>query len=280
MNKITHFKEWFFTIINKDGSTRPVALMRIGFGLIVWTRFGSSQVIYWDMTGPGLILSFVFFLTTFLMVIGLFSRTSTMITALCLIWNYYYNGVYLGDDDIPHHHVYFLMASTFLLSFTHCGKSYSVDRWLHYKRTGSFAPERGPLWATYLIGFQLSMIYFWGTVDKLKFRWFSGLVLEQLSMFYYFGSDYPPFPGFKPLMIFLAWTSSITEVLLAFGLWFKKYNKPIMLLGILFHAGISMTLSVHTFTATVWIVYLVFLDPDEVHRFIDKMSGYGSKLEV
>jgi len=206
--------------------------------------------------------------------VGFYSRCSCAIVGVCVVVYYYYSGVYLGDSDITHHHVYLLMVTTLLLSLTPCGSSFSLDRYSAIKKaleTGTpVAPERGFLWASFLIGFQLSMVYFWGAYHKTELSYLSGLRLQQLFMHYYMGADFPPFPGFVPLMFLGALLSLATEYCLAIGLWFKKTQRYLIPIGIAFHLIIYWTLPVQTFSITTILIYLVFMDPDVVHDFFDR----------
>ena len=77
-----------------------------------------------------MIHSVAFFGFSMLMMAGVWSRTTTFLSAVTLYYYYYRFGVALGQDDIVHHHTYFLMITTLLLSLTPCGRSYSFDRYL------------------------------------------------------------------------------------------------------------------------------------------------------
>jgi hypothetical protein len=44
--------------------------------------------------------------------------------------------------------------------------------------------------------------------------------------------------------------------------------------GLVLHALIYYLTPVGTYTATMWLLYLAFVDPDATHRLIDRMSGH------
>jgi hypothetical protein len=92
----------------------------------------------------------------------------------------------------------------------------------------------------------------------------------------YFGSDFPRSPLFHAAMVFLAWATVVLEYLLAFGLFVPRLQGPLLLAGFLFHAIIYITLPVATFSVTMWVLYLAFLDPDRVHAILDRSAGRES----
>jgi uncharacterized membrane protein YphA (DoxX/SURF4 family) len=137
-----------------EGSTRVVALMRITLGLVIWARWAFDVLPAQDLSAPRLLLSLSFYLSSTLMVIGLWSRFSVAWAGLTLLVMYYYFGFGQGVEPWTHHHTYALTIATVLLSFTPCGRSYSVDRWRNLNRSElgleNQIPEYGPLWGTQL----------------------------------------------------------------------------------------------------------------------------------
>ena len=45
--------------------------------------------------------------------------------------------------------------------------------------------------------------------------------------------------------------------------------------GIALHVVFHLLLTVSVFSANMVLMYLALLDPDAVHRFIDRIHGYG-----
>lgn len=187
------------SVLNKiiffEGSTRAVGIIRLGIPLLLWARWAGELHLarYLCIRYPLLsLLATSFYLSTFLMFLGLRSRLATFWTAVNLGWIYYYVGGVLHQGNTFSHHVYILLAATFLLSLTPCGQSFSLDRWLEIKETKKrnlpVPAEKGPLWATRLIGFQLSMMYFWSALEKTGKPFLSGERLESIAMFFFFGS--------------------------------------------------------------------------------------------
>ncbi len=64
-------------IATGEGSTRPVALVRIGVALILWSRFGSDLGPYMRHTWSWLALGLSFYASTTLMLLGFRTRLAT-----------------------------------------------------------------------------------------------------------------------------------------------------------------------------------------------------------
>ena len=278
--------QWLETIyrhtILVEGSTRAVGLMRIGMAFLLWARWGDEFLPWRELSLENpviMLIGAVFLVSTLLMCIGLWSRVSTGMAALAALEIYYYIGRVLGHSTYAHHNSYALVIATVLVALTPCGRSYSVDRWLRIRRAlrhnRSIPPERGPLWGTRLIGLQVSTIYFWSAWDKTNWAFLSGDRMEAIYMDKYFGSDFPALPGFHKLMVVTSVATVALEYALAFGLWFRRPRKWLLPLGILMHLVMYYTLRVHTFTATMLLMYLAYISPEYIHRVTDQIAGHN-----
>jgi hypothetical protein len=268
--------------VDYEGSTRSVALMRIGLALIAWARYAEELSFHrhleWDFSMVGA----SFFVSSTLMLFGVCSRFSTAWTGATLLFGTYAHlGFQRGIEPWTHHHTYLLCIATCLLALTPCGGSYSWDRWravVRAEREGRAAPpEYGPLWAQRLIALQVATVYFWAAFNKTSVAFLDGSALEFVAMSLYLGSDYPQSPLFHATTVFLAWATVTLEYALAFGLFVQRLRVWLVPAGMVFHAIIYMTLPVATFSVTMWILYLAFLDPDQVHAFLDRI---GTGLHV
>lgn len=266
-----------------EGSTRPAALMRIGLVWIAWARYAEDLSFWRQVEWDFFVVGASFFVSTTLMLLGVWSRFATAWAgATMLLGTYAYLGFQRGVEPWTHHHTYLLSVATCLLALTPCGRSYSWDRWravMRSEREGvSVPPERGALWAQRLIALQVAAVYFWGAYNKTTTGFLSGAALEFVAMSLYLGSDYPQSPLFHSAMVFLAWAIVLLEYALAFGLFVRPLRRWLIPAGLLFHAVIYVTLPVATFSATMWLLYLAFLDPERVHAFTDRLTG-GNRRE-
>lgn len=253
-----------------EGSTRRVALLRIGVALLIWARFADDFALYqdrglaWSLTGASISLS-----STALLV-GWHSRLAAAWTAASVAFAVVYLGVVQRHYELVHHHVSLLMIVTFLLALTPCGRSLSVDRW-RALRAGSAPPEVGPLWGTWLIALQASAVWFWGAVDKLKPGWLSGERMEAIVMAQYFGSDWPAWPGFSAMMTAAAIGTVVVEFAFAIGMFVPRWHRWLIPGAVAFHGVIYFTLPVATFSATMMLLCLAFIPADRVHAAIDRL---------
>jgi HTTM domain len=263
--------------IDSVGSSRTAALIRIGLVFLIWARFSNELILYTHLQPAGVAFSLCYFVVTTAMLFGLWSRIAAAATAAVLFTLYYYGGHVQGHEPWTHHHVYLLAISTLVLTFTPCGRSYSLDRWLSVRRAereGREPPaERGNLWGLRLIVVQLSALYFWTAFDKTQWGFLSGARMEQYAMHFYFGSTYPTWPGFHGAMLVCAWIVVLLEYALAFGMPFRRTRRWLILPGLLLHALFYVLLPVFTYSMTMWLLYLAYLDADCVHDVIERLSG-------
>jgi len=269
---VTHLSE-------HHGSTRSVGLLRCLWGLILWARWADELLPFRRHEADHYVLGLLFFVSTSGMVVGLFSRLSCFVAGLVTLTMVFHYGHLSGVESWTHHHTTFLAVVTFVLAFTPAGRSFSLDRVLAIRKAeakgGVWPDELGNVWAIRLVGVQLSAIYFWGAIDKCRMAYLGGDRIEQHLMYLYFGSDYPGSWLHVGAMI-AAISTVMLEFLLSFGLWVRRVMFPMMLLGILFHAGIYYFLPVTVFSVASVVAYLAYLPPDDVHRFIDKLLGVRS----
>ena len=258
------------------GSTRAVGLMRFFWALILWSRWADELLPFRQMSPDHWLMGALFFIGTSGMVVGFYSRISTFLTGCLTLYMVFVVGHIQGMESWTHHHTTFLAIGTFVLAFTPCGRSFSLDRWLAIQRAegrGISGPEEnGNLWAVRLMALQMSMVYFWGAFDKTRWAVLGGDRIEQPLMYLYFGSDYPG-AWFEWAAIIVACSTVLLEYSLAFGLWFRRTRPRLMLLGILFHATLYVALPVTVFSVACIVSYLAFLDPEDVHRAVERLLG-------
>lgn len=264
--------------LRTEASTRSSALMRMGLAAVIWARWAIELLLYIDMSTKGLALSISFFVFSTMMFFGIFSRLSTLLTGVVTLTMYHYFGYELGREPWTHHHTYILAFGTFLCGLTPCGKSYSVDRWLALrraeKRKEPAPPERANVWGVRLIALQLSAIYIYTAWDKTYWGFLSGDRLEHHTMWFYLGSEFPDSAAVHTLFMLIAMFTVALEYALGVGLLFGRTRKWLVIPGLLLHGAFYVLLPVSTYSATVWVLYLAYFDPDAVHRVIERLSGH------
>ncbi len=256
------------------GSTRPAALMRIGIALIIFARFGAEVSLFNATSSSGVALGLAFFMVATMMLVGYMSRLASAMTGLALLGMYFIGGAALAVPGWAHHHVYLLAIASILLALTPCGASYSVDR-LRELGHGGAPPERGYLWGQRLIALQLSALYFWTAVDKTDWAFLSGQRLEQIFVWTYTGRALELFLIWPPLLALLSIIVVAVEYWLAVAILVPRWRRFALPVGIGLHGTFYLLLPVDTYSITAITLYLALLDPDAVHRFIDRIQGHG-----
>jgi uncharacterized membrane protein YphA (DoxX/SURF4 family) len=275
---VTRLRGRLMGLVEFHGSTRSVGLLRLLWGLILWARWASELLPFRNLVWSHWVLSVAFFLGSTGMVIGLFSRFSSLLTGLVTLYMVFVLGHQMGFESWGHHHTTFLAVVAFVLGFTPCGGSFSVDRWLAIRRAEaqglSWPKEWGNVWAVRLIGLQLSAIYFWGALDKTRWAFLGGDRLEQPLMYLYFGSDFPG-EWFHWLCIGVAFSTITLEYTLTVGLWIRRVQWPLLCAGVAFHAGLYYFLPITVFSVASVVAYLSYIHPDTVHQAITRMLSAG-----
>jgi hypothetical protein len=262
---------------NREGSTRAVALVRILIVLLVLVKWG-EDLAFFRAPAPGvLFLSPLFFLCCALALVGYRTKAALAGLTAILALLYFWFGKTLGVHEWAHHHAYMLLCVTALLNGAPCEKSYSVDRYLDVLRAetrGAAAPpERGPLWAQNLIVLQMAALYFWTAIDKTEPHFLNGDRLERILEWSYAGH---PAYGLLTQGWFLAGSSVVVVVIeyfLAYAVLARRFRRFTLLVAIGLHAAFYVLLKVDTYSATMIVLYLLYLDPEAVHRAIDRLEG-------
>jgi hypothetical protein len=266
------------------GSTRPIALLRIGIPLLAFAELGYELLMLRDPRWGVRLIALSVFLSMAMLLVGWMARLAALWGVVSLTLLFLVVGVYYERDYFVHNHSFLLLLSAWFLVLTPCGASYSVDRWRAVRRARREGkpppPERGALWGQRLISVTLSTVYFWTAFDKCNPAFLSGARLEHFYMYFYHGSDYPDIPGFHVLCVVAAWGTVALEFFLAFALWFRRTRKLAVVLGIAFHLALYVTLPVATFSMLTILLYLSYFDPDAVHRTIDELSGHAPAGEA
>ena len=260
-------------------SSRSSALLRIGLALLLWARF-AGDLVWTDATTPRFFaLSTAFFAATTAMLLGACSRLAALASAALAAFLYVVWGVMRNEPGVAHHHVYLLTAATFFCALTPCGRSYSLDRWWALRRAeragAAPPPERGNVWGLRLLALQLSAVYLWSAYDKLAAGFLSGARLERILLWYYAGFDLAALPGFHPAVVAASVATVALELALGVGLLLPRARRYLLLPGLLFHGLLYVALPVNTFSATMALGYLGYVDPDAVHRVLDRLQGQG-----
>lgn len=268
---------WLRTATHATGSTRPIALIRIGLVLLLWARWGKELGLVGAADTSRLILGVLFFVFSFLTLIGFRTKIATLGLFLTLVVHYYVHGILLQHWEWTHHHAYALMVGSFVLAMAPSGQSYSVDRFLAVRAAqagaGHVPAETGPLWAVNLLPVQMAALYFWAAVDKTDIAYLRGDWLARVMEWAYAGH---PVYSLVTAPVFLITASVLVllvEYYLAAAVLLRRWLYVTVPLGLGLHMVFATMLDVETYSLTMILYYLAVVPPGAVHRVIDTLGA-------
>lgn len=268
-------RERFSTLINREESALPSALMRIGLVALVWDRWASDFLLYKADTPFHWLVYGSFMVATPMLLVGFCTQFAAWWTAATMLTVFYGLGVVEGVESYTHHHTYLLTTFAALMPLLPSGKALSVDRWLLLRKAEQkgelLAPPTGATWAVPLIGLQLTSMYVWAAYDKCTWAFASGQRLHHIFQWYYGSADPIAIPGFEWMMTAAAVGTIAGELALAVFPWFARVRLPTLLFGVVFHGLLFVSLPVGPFSATVWVMYLAYLPAVDVDNFVRRL---------
>jgi hypothetical protein len=262
-------------LLDDEGDTFLLALVRIGFGLLLLNEarlatehyriagfFGTyfhqpylpaalvpSQLVYQGILGCQ-------WTAALLVLSGRWARPALVAAAAILLYTM------LSDRLWFHHYRHTMLTFSTLLSLTPCDRRLVVLR--------AAGPEPAPLWAQHLIKAQVSLMYLASGGSKLfDSGWRDGPMMHGLmhNTVRVLAAKGAPEALVEwldsPLAAKLSARGAITtELALAIFLWSPRTRRAALWVGLFFHLTISAMTPVRLFTAEMLFVYLLFATPD------------------
>jgi len=241
--------------------------------LNIFHSFKSSyEMVYALMTVYGISILCAFF--------GFYTRTSLVVMFICMTSIHQRNIWLLSSSEL------LLRTITIYLVCSPCGHALSIDSLLGRKFKSFKRPRDWAPWALRLIQIQISVVYLWTVWHKLKGNdWFDGSAvyyatrLESMKSFYF-----SPMLDSKLFLKLATWGTLVTEVALGTLIWVKEFRKPLIVIGIAFHLGIELTMSIPFFEIIMISLLMLYLTPLEVRVFsqsvIGKLSGMVNEVQI
>jgi hypothetical protein len=214
-------------------------------------------------------LFIIYGLALFSSMIGFFTRYS-LILAFVLMTSFHQRNIWLLSSAEV-----LMRTITLYLIFSPCGHSLSVDSLLGRFFAEFKRPKTWPIWALRLIQIQISVVYLWTFWHKLKGDdWFDGSAvyfatrMDSMTNF--------TIPYLMDSMTFLklaTWSTLLVELSLGILVWVKDFRKPVILIGIAFHLGIELVMSIPFFELYMISLLINFYTPEELKAFVDRVVG-------
>jgi uncharacterized membrane protein YphA (DoxX/SURF4 family) len=198
------------------------------------------------------------------MLVGLWPRVSALIVYLCAVALMHRNPFIDNRGD----HLFVLVVG--LCCLMPIGRVWSIDAWLLAKR-GLTSPLK-TMWAQRLLALQVSYIYLYAF--GVKFRasgWHDGS-----AIYHTFASpglvEWPMEIHSKLILLALSWFTIATEMLFPILVWNRSLRPYCIAVGILFHAGIEITMRVPVFSTLMMITYASYLTDEEIKTFFRRIG--------
>ena len=222
-------------------------------------------------------IAFAFWIVTLLacitMTLGLWSRISAIVLAICVISIHHRNAMILhGGDTLQR-------LAVMYMALAPCGKACSLDRLIGLYR-GKIAPGRVlvSMWPQRLITFNLALVYFttvwhkWGG-DAWRngtATWYTAR-LNEFKRFWV-----PEFFNQMPFVKLTTWGTLATELAMATLVFYKPFRKWVLLAGLLMHGYIEYSMNIPMFSFSICALYITFYEGDEVSAWARRL---GQRLQ-
>ncbi len=275
-------------LIHSTDDGRRLALIRIALGLIVlietlihlpytlelYSNLGFHQG-QWPAPPPWLAYTFVIAALVGAAMITLGWRTRTALLAIFVIRAYL-----LGVDSINEKAASSLILVLILtLLFSEAGKCWSIDAKVA-KSSSNLSVSKLPL---YYLQFHFAQMYFFaGIVKMLHPEWPSGVALSRILLSRW-STDWGTYIGLSlPIegMRLLSLATIVFEITAPWLLFFSKARFFVIPLGLAFHLGIQMSLSVGTLGPLFWLaLILIFPSAETILSRVSKLENMVTHMK-
>jgi hypothetical protein len=228
--------------------------------LNIFHLFNSSYSIVYSI--------FVIYLTAIIFsILGFYTRPSLIIVLVCMTSFHQRNIWLLSSSEL------LMRIVTLTLVFSPCGHAYSIDSILGRKYVQFFRLKIWAPWALRLLQIQLSVVYLWTVIQKLKGQtWIDGTALYYATRIESMRNFHIPFLfDWIPFLKLATWGTLLLELCLGILIWNKHFTKKIIILGILFHLFIEFTMIIPFFEWVMILLLPLFLDSRAINAFMGKM---------
>jgi hypothetical protein len=221
----------------------------------------SYETVYW--------LMLVYGISIFTSLIGFYTRSSLVVMLLCMVSFHQRNIWLLSSAEL------LVRVITIYLVCSPCGHALSVDSLLSRKYRWMKKPRTWAPWALRLIQIQLSVVYVWTVWHKLKGEdWSNGTALYYATRL----EDMTNFPvpfllDWLPFIQAMTWGTLLVELALGIMIWFKEFRRPVILIGIVFHLGIELMMSIPFFELFMIALIINFYTPEEHKAFVERIKS-------
>lgn len=285
------FSSWWEKTFFVEESTASVAVIRLltGVLLVFWAVsltpdftafFGQdpiapsstmsngrwSLLTLWDSDGAAVALYFLLILSGVAVAIGWHTRLAAALAFIVLVSVDRKNPYVLNAGDVLLRHI------TFFTLLAPGGVALSVAARNRHGTIWAFPPRLA--WPRRLMQVQLSVIYIATVIGKLGGdTWQEGTAVGYALRI----GDMVriPLPGLVLdnllLVNLLTFGTLLVEFALGVLIWNRRLRPWVLLAGLLFHLSIDLTLMVGFFSPAILVLYVAFIEPEEMEAFLERM---------
>lgn len=198
-------------------------------------------------------------------VLGLYTRIAAAVFAVLFWW------WFLSDQTHYLNHFYLISLVATLLVFLPTERAFSLDAIFRPHPDGATVP----VWAVWLVRFQIAVPYFFGSIAKLNPDWFAG---EPMRMWLSKMDDVPLLAAVRTeewVVAFFVWSGLLFDLLVVPALFWKRTRLVAFLASLAFHATNAVIFRIGIFPWLMMAATTVFFEPDWPRRipFLHRVPG-------
>jgi hypothetical protein len=216
------------------------------------------------------------------MTVGFFTRAATVVVFAAVTYNLFLSTTHY------HSNRGYLVIVLATLAIVPCGRELSVDAWLRRRRGLPTLDPAAPGWPLWLVRFEAAVVYGASGLSKLVDPdWFGGTVTWDRVVRVQDLMAARSVPGWaidivvdRGFHTYAAKVIVITELFIAFGLWWRTTRYAAVWVAVCFHVAIELTASVQVFSYLGIAALLVWAVPSTRDRTleVDLATPAGRRL--
>jgi len=189
-------------------------------------------------------------------VLGLYTRVAAAVFAVLFAW------WFLSDQTHYLNHFYLISLVSFLFVFLPSERALSLDARYRPHPEGATVP----VWAVWLVRFQIAVPYVFGSLAKMNADWFAG---EPMRMWLRGMADVPllgPVRTEEWVVSFFVWSGLFFDLLVVPALLWRRTRLLAFLASIAFHGTNAVIFHIGIFPWLMMAATTIFFEPDWPRR--------------
>ncbi len=265
------------SFLNRPISSKALGLFRVLFGILILYQFYKFKLRIDSFKDPDylffpfpeldwipavsaeamLIIWAIGLITSFLVILGIGFRISSIL--LALVYGYFFS----LDALYYNNHYYLIFLICLLLAFTNADRSFSLSLFKKKSKT-----QLVPFWQYGIFQLQLAIVFFYGGLSKVSYDWFSGNVLGDITSSAFVNNV-------------LIYGGCLFDLIIPFALIFKRTRWFAILLIVFFNLSNHFLFDdIGSFPFLVIAALVLFMAEGHMPNFISKFFGNNNKEDA